>query len=54
MRLGGNRGGSSTPSTCVRASRCIGVSVVVGGISAVGVGVSFVLKLRCSDATGQQ
>jgi hypothetical protein len=43
--MGGNRGGSSTPSTCVGALGCIGVSVVVG------VGVSFILKVRCNDVT---
>jgi hypothetical protein len=54
MRLGGNRGGSSTPSTCVGALCCIGVSVVVRGVPAVGGGVSFILKMRGSDVIGQQ
>ena len=54
MRLGGNRGGSSTPSTCVGALCCIGVSAVVGGVPAVSVGILFMLKLQCSDVTDQQ
>jgi hypothetical protein len=54
MRPGGNRGGSSTPSTCVGALCCIGVSVVVKGVPVEGVGVSFILKMRCSYVTDQQ
>jgi hypothetical protein len=54
MRLGENSGGSSTPSTSAGAFCCIGVPVALEGISAVGVDISFMVKLRCSGVTDQQ